>query len=133
MLSLSSWSGYDRAYSHANLVMPGFPGGFCHTNGGSNPWVQVELPAPGELTGIVVVNRFEEYPKRHVPQKISVSLDGKTWEEVATFTEYQPAFEVDLQGKSVRAKWVRVERLPSAGHSQEFHLRNLVVYGRKDK
>jgi hypothetical protein len=69
-----------------------------------------------------------------VPLKVSVSLDGKSWNEVASFDKPDSLFRIDLQGKGLKARFVRIERLPSKDTSQSpgrFHFRNFLVYGKK--
>ena len=84
----------------------------------------------------MLLNRYEYAPELPwaVPLKVSISLDGKTWTEVASFDKADMVFRVDLQGKGVKARYVRIERLPGADKTQapgRFHFRNFLVYGRK--
>lgn len=135
MLQTSSACGSDRPLSYSQVLSDGF-GGFFDTNNEEKPWAQVQLPGEGELSGIVLLNRYEyalELPWA-VPLKVSFSLDGKTWTEVASFDKADMVFRVDLQGKGVKARYVRIERLPGADKTQapgRFHFRNFLVYGRK--
>ena len=81
------------------------------------------IQGEGELTGIVLVNRFEVGPANDefqwaVPFKVSVSLDGKTWTEVASFDKAEAVFRVDLQGRKLLARYVRAEHLPQCGMQQ---------------
>lgn len=135
MLQTSSASGSDRPLSYSQVLSDGF-GGFFDTNNEEKPWAQVQLPGEGELSGIVLLNRYEYAPELPwaVPLKVSISLDGKTWTEVASFDKADMVFRVDLQGKGVKARYVRIERLPGADKTQapgRFHFRNFLVYGRK--
>ena len=91
------------------------------------------------VTGIVLVNRYEVGATQDefqwvVPFKVSVSLDGKTWTEVASFHKAEAVFRVDLQGRKLLARHVRAERQPSADKSKppgRFHLRSFQVFGKK--
>ena len=98
----------------------------------------MQLPGEGELTGIVLVGRHE-YPWNDLayqaaPPKVSVSLDGKAWTEVAPFERDEMVFRVDLQGKNLLARYVRAERVPGPQETKPFErfcLRGFMVYGRK--
>jgi hypothetical protein len=135
MLQTSSACGFDRPLSYGR-ILSGAPGWF-DTNNEPNPWAQVQLPKEGQLTGIVLVNRYEYAPTQDefqwaVPLKVSVSNDGKTWTQVASFDKADSVFSVDLRGRAVSAKYVRVERPPSADKTKppgRFHFRNFLVYG----
>jgi hypothetical protein len=84
------------------------------------------------------VGRYE-YPANHksykeAPLKISVSLDNKTWTEVASFDKDEIVFRVDLQNKDLKARYVRAERVPVAADAkpfERFNLRGFFVYGKK--
>jgi hypothetical protein len=139
MLRTSSACQHDRPFSYRQLLSGGF-GGWFDTNPEERPWAQVQLAGEAELTGIVLVNRYE-YPPDHeecrwaVPLQVSVSLDGNAWTPVAAFDKTEPVFRVDLTAKPVTARHVRVERVPGAAGSQppgRFHFRSFLVYGRKN-
>jgi len=138
MLQTSSACQHDRPLSYAQ-VLSGANGGYFDTNNEDKPWAQVQLPGEGTLTGIVLLNRYEHAATEGefqwaVPLKVSVSLDGKTWTQVASFEKADAVFRVDLQGKSTKARFVRIERLPATGNTKapgRFHFRSFLVYGRK--
>ena len=53
---------------------------------------------------------------------------------MATFDKADTVFRVDLQGKGLKARYVRIERLPGTDKTQppgRFHFRNFLVYGTK--
>ncbi len=129
ILRISSFHGDDRPQSYSALLSGGKFGGFFHANSEDNPWAQVQLPGNAAISGIVLVNRYEMCPERQVPLKISVSPDGAKWTEVASFAKADNVFRADLQGKNIQAKFVRVER--PAGRNDYFHLRAILIYGRK--
>ena len=108
MLQTSSACQHDRPLSYAQ-VLSGAIGGYFETNNEHNPWAQVQLPGEAALTGIVLLNRYEHATEEEflwaVPLKVSVSLDGKTWAEVASFDKADAVFRVDLQGKSMKARF----------------------------
>jgi hypothetical protein len=137
MLQTSSACQFDRPLSYRQ-VLSGTPGWF-DTNNEEKAWAQVQLAGDAELTGINLVNRYEYAPteeefKWAVPLKVSVSTDGKAWSEVAVFDKADSVFTVDLQGRHLHARYVRIERMPSADKSKppgRFHFRNFLVYGNK--
>jgi hypothetical protein len=137
MLQTSSACGFDRPLSYSR-ILSGSPGWF-DTNNEEKPWAQVQLAGDAELTGIVLVNRYEYNPDQEefqwaAPIKISISADGKTWTEVASFAKAESVFTVNLQGRHLQARYVRVERQPSEDKSKppgRFHFRNFLVYGVK--
>lgn len=131
ILRTSSNIGEDRPLSYAAMLRGVGLGGFFHTNSEENPWAQVQLPGNAKLSGIVLVNRYEAAQDRQIPLKVSTSLDGKTWTEVARFDKAENVFRVDFQGKTVEAKYVRVERVPTPGRRDFFHLRAILIYGQK--
>jgi hypothetical protein len=138
MLQTSSACQFDRPLSYRQVLGGGI-GGWFDTNAEEMPWAQVQLAGEGELTGIVLVNRYEVGSTQDefqwvVPFKVSVSLDGKTWTEVASFDKAEAVFRVDLQGRKLLARHVRAERQPSADKSKppgRFHLRSFQVFGKK--
>lgn len=135
MLKTSSAGQYDKPLSYAQ-VLGGGTNGYFDTNNEDKPWAQVQLLGEAELSGIVLLNRYEYAPEMSwaVPLKVSVSLDGKSWTEVASFDKADSLFRVDLQGKGLKARFVRIERLPNKDTTQppgRFHFRNFLVYGKK--
>lgn len=99
---------------------------------------QVWLPGEGKLSGISLIGRHEYPPNdqayKPAPLKISVSLNGKAWTDVALFENEEMVFRVDLQGKHLKALHVRAERVPGPNEAMPFgcfHLRGFMVYGRK--
>ena len=138
MLRTSSASQHDRPLSYAQ-VLNGGCGGWLDTNNEEKPWAQVQLPGEGELTGIVLMICSEHPPASEefqwaVPLKVSISLDDKAWTEVASFDKADKVFRVDLAGKGLKARHIRIERLPGNDKTKppgRFHFSNFLVYGRK--
>ncbi len=130
MLKISSAGQFDKPLSHPAVLQAGGFGGYFDTNGEDAPSATVQLPGEGELSGIVIVNRYEfdSETEWSLPLKVSYSEDGKTWTEAALFNIAEPAYRVDLAGKGAKARFVKVERLP--GRKDRFHLRNILVYGK---
>ncbi|MFO0927019.1 MAG: discoidin domain-containing protein [Gemmataceae bacterium] len=101
------------------------PGAF-HTDHERRPWVQVELPRPRTLTGIVVVNR-DGNGSRQVPLRIQVSADGTTWQDVYRNDRDQRLWRVDFTDRRPTVRFVRVGR--DDDRAEFFHLANVLVYG----
>ncbi|MEI7946750.1 MAG: discoidin domain-containing protein [bacterium] len=137
MLQTSSAHTDDKPLAYRQLMTGGF-GGWFDTASDKKPWAQVQLLGEGELEGIILVGRYE-YPANHksykeAPLKISVSLDNKTWTEVASFDKDEIVFRVDLQKRDLKARYVRAERVPVAADAkpfERFSLRGFFVYGKK--
>lgn len=138
MLQTSSANPDDRPLSYRQVLSGGF-GGWFDTDKDDKPYAQVQLAGEGELTGVVLVNRYEYAPtheafQKPVPLKVSISTDGKTWTEVASFDKPETVFRVDLQGRKLQARYVRAERLPKPNEPkplERFYLRGFLVYGKK--
>jgi hypothetical protein len=128
----SGWPVVDRPITYSALLRPDGFGGYFETYDEVAPWAMVQLPGEGELSGIVIVGRYElgsSYPAEWtLPLKVSISSDGKAWTEVATFATMQPEFRVDLAGKSMKASFVKAERVP--GRNLRFFLRKILVFGK---
>ena len=140
VLQTSSACQFDRPLSYAN-ILDGSSSGWFDTNGEAKPWVQVVLPAEADITGIVAINRYEYPPDQEefkwaAPFKVLVSTDGKTWTEAGACTQPTAEMRVDLTGKPTRARFIRLERQAPADPAKppgRFHLRNLLIYGKKLK
>lgn len=101
--------------------------GFCSmTRNAGN--VQVMLDSPSEITGIVMVPRYDRKSPvgEALPLKISTSEDGENWKEITEIKWSDSVCRIDLQGKAVKAKWIRASRLYS---NEIFEMRNFIVYG----
>lgn len=134
LLRTSSASQFDKPFSYQQILTGGY-GGWFDTNAEDKPWAQVQLAGDALLTGIVLVNRYEYAPTQDefqwaVPLKVSVSTDGKAWTEVASFDKAESTYRIDLQNKNLRARYVRIERLPGKPQAR-FHFRNVIVYGQR--
>ena len=130
MLTTKTTSKHDRPLSYPALLRANGLGGFFATAAEDAPKAIVELPGEGELSGIVLVDRYEIPAETQwtVPLTVWVSVDGKSWSEVASFTTGQPVYRVDLRQMAPRARFVRLER--EAGKKERFQLRNILVFGK---
>jgi len=138
LLQTSSACQFDRPLSYRAILDGSAPGWF-DTNNEAKPWAQVVLAGEAELSGIVLVNRYEYAPEQEefqwaAPLKVLVSSDGKTWTEVGSCDKAEAVMNIDFKGKAPRCRYVRLERQAPVDASKapgRFHLRNFLVYGRK--
>lgn len=128
LLQVSTTCGYDTPVSYRDVIRKVEGGGFFHTNSEENPWAIVKLPAKGKVSGIVIVNRWEGSQGRQVPLHVSLSTDGKTWQEVYTSDKAKDVWRVVLD-TPVEAGYVKVEVKHPEGKRDYFHVRNILVYG----
>lgn len=138
MLQTSSACQFDRPLSYAQ-VLDGTAPGWFDTNAEAKAWAQVVLAGDAEINGIVLVNRYEYAPEQEefqwaAPLRVQISLDGKTWTDVATCDKAEPVMRIDVTGKASRARYVRIERPASVDPNKtpgRLHFRNFLVYGKK--
>lgn len=130
-IKTSSSHDSDRPLSYGHLLSGEGAGGYFDTKGEDNPWAVVQLPGEADLSGIVLVNRYEYESELGwaVPLRVSVSADGRSWTPVANFDAAQASYRVDLAGKNIRARYIKAERLN--GTKDRFHLRGFLVYGKR--
>lgn len=128
LLQVSSTCGYDTPVSYRDVIRKVEGGGFFHTNSEENPWAIVKLPAKGKVSGIVIVNRWDGSQGRQVPLHVSLSADGKIWQEVYTSDKVQDVWRVTLD-TPVESGYVKVEVKHPEGKRDYFHVRNILVYG----
>lgn len=124
MVRVSGTSRYDTPWKH--YFLPSNETGFFHTDRQSNPWVELTLKQFGDIRGIEIVN-WTKFHGRAVPLKIEVSEDGITWQEIETLTKAQAVWKVDLKGKGVRARHLRLTKQGT----DYLHLNNIRVYGQR--
>jgi hypothetical protein len=138
LLQTSSACRFDRPLSYGQVLSGGF-GGWFDTNVEEKPWAQVQLPAEGELMGVILVNRYEYAPTQEefrwaAPLRVSISGDAKTWTPIASFDQAQAVYRIDLTGKGLRARYVRIERVPGTDKGRlpgRFHFRSFLIFGKK--
>lgn len=116
---------YDkRSYLHWNLI--GERPGFFHTEAEQDPWIEVTLPHFGLIERLDIVNR-DSHRHRAVPLEIQVSADGESWEKVEVLKGADARWEVDLSGRRLRARYLRLQK-----RGRDFlHLQNVRVYGKR--
>ncbi len=105
-------------------------GGFFHTGEESHPEATIELGSPGTLSGIVLINRAD-LAQRAVPLKVSVSMDGKKWDQVFRSEKAESVWRVDLGAINPLARYVKVEGDYPEGRKDFLHLHGVFVYGKR--
>ncbi len=75
----------------------------------SNPWVEIDLGKPSAFSRLEVTNRSDCCPDRAAPLAIEVSLDQKTWREVARRTDTFSVWTAKF--KQQNARYVRLRAL----------------------
>ena len=133
-LELSSRSSYDDEKVHARLFSGDKADYAFHTDKEKNPWAKVDLGAVKTINAVVIENRATE--RRASGLIVSVSEDGKSWQEVwraKTFesTWVVPVTHVDA-GANVpgcRARFIRLETKNDS--PRELLLKRITVFGVK--
>lgn len=100
--------------------------GFIHANWGNDVWISLEFKHFAEITGIQL-DRNVHNRGNDIPLAIDVSEDGETWTEIDVVRENHAVNNIDLQGKNIQARFVRLRHL----RNQSIHLKNVRVFGNK--
>jgi len=109
-----------------------------HTDAEINPWVEIDLGREISVTGVRVLNRTgagKAGENRAATLRLSVSPDGKAWQEVWQAERAEPQWEIPvtdfLAGAQVpghKARFLRLELRPGA--PEYLHLRQVEVWGK---
>ena len=131
MLQTSSTSRFDNPVVYRNaLDAADFAAGNAfHTEKEGEPWGMVVLPGTCMIAGVTVVNVSGQNAERQAPIAIWASEDGVAFTKVFSSDEVEDEWSCFL-GMPIRAKYVKVGRVPGA-KNEFFHLRKILVYGRK--
>ncbi len=109
-----------------------------HTQAEANPWVKIDLGRECAVTGVRVLNRVDAGQAgqdRAASLRLSVSHDGRQWQEVWRAQSGEPAWEipvtdfragVQVPGRS--ARFVRLDLCPAK--PEYLHLRHVEVWGK---
>lgn len=127
-LRLSTTSGWDRPCDHLNVLTK--QGGFFHTSAEEKPHVIVELPKSVKLSGLLLV-KSEGSQERMKKMKVSRSVDGATWFDVANTDNMEAQWKIDLPD-GPQARWIKVESIRPDGQKEVFHLRNILIFEKKN-
>ncbi len=132
MVTTSSTCGYDKPAAHPALLRS--TGGSFHTGGEVRPWVCVELPKLGYVTGVVIVATPQNvnFPRVFGMQvQYSETGNADDWHNVGPNLG-EPASRIitaDLSDVSPKAKFIRIIR--DTDVSELFHLNGIYVYGKQ--
>jgi hypothetical protein len=105
-----------------------------HTPLENNPWWQVDLLQPHQVTGIVIYNRLDTCPERADTLRILISMDGEHWQMIydhagkPTFggvTLYKGELPLALRLKGAQARFVRL----AVTDRTYLHLDEVEIYG----
>jgi hypothetical protein len=98
-----------------------------HTKEEVSPWVQFKLDGRRKITGMQV-EIFRE-PDRACPLKVWTSEDGRNFREVYEDMVERSRYMIDLRGKNVTAKYIRIGRVEGI-RKHWFFLDKILVYGK---
>ncbi len=123
-------SGYWPGSALATALVNGekeYPWGSA-TERGQDPWFRVDLGEVRRIDKVVVVNRRDRHAKDSAPLALSLSEDGKLFEEVAVFQHEKPGERWVYRGSNKVARYVKVTRVR---RGPALALSEIEVYGPK--
>jgi alpha-L-fucosidase len=135
-IKLSSASQWDNPARHSEL----FKGDLTndqfafHTDNEANPHAIIDLGRERSILGIMIHNR-EGYPTRKTEVFVSLSSDGKEWEQIWTVADTSDIWEIPvtrfvagahIPGKG--ARYVKIER--RLEKPDALHLQAVKIYGK---
>ena len=91
-----------------------------------SPWIQIELDKPMILAGIEVDAYRDNQGTRHL--RIWASDGGKEMWPIAKEDRQLSRYRFDLQGKNIKAKYIRVGREPGFMNDRAFGLNKILIY-----
>jgi hypothetical protein len=98
-----------------------------HTKEEESPWVQFKLDSRRKITGMQV-EIFRD-SDRACPLKVWTSEDSKNFREVYVDMVERRRYMIDLRGKNVTAKYIRIGRVEGF-RRHWFFLDKILVYGK---
>jgi len=133
-LELSSRSSYDDEKIHARLFSGDKVDYAFHTDKEKNPWAKVDLGAVKTVNAVLIENRANE--RRADGLIVSLSEDGKKWQEVWHAKTFEPTWLVSVTrldaGGDVPGRPVRYIKLETKNDvPRELLLKRLTVFGVK--
>lgn len=123
-MRLSSTCNWDSPISHLDVLTK--QGGSFHTDKQDKPAVIVELENGVNLTGLLLVKNGDNQ-QRMKKMKVSRSVDGATWFEVATTDDMPRQWKIETPDNPA-ARFIKVESLPES--PDYFHLRNILIFAK---
>jgi alpha-L-fucosidase len=133
-LEISSSSRFDAAKEHSRLFKGEKParGYAFHTGDEKNPWAQIDLGAVKLVKAVSIENRPGE--RRTEGLILSVSEDGKKWDQVWTAKKLEPSWTVPItrfhSGIDVPGRPVRYLKIETKSETpRPLLLQRVTVYG----
>lgn len=125
----SSTSQWDRPQDHKLLLAPGpsNPEYVFHTDLEQSPWLEIDLGMVHRIAGLEIENRAG-YESRSKGLTLSLSCDGKHWQQVWQASELRDHWQVAVPSAS-SARYLKLQT-HNADDQQPLHLRAVKVYGR---
>jgi hypothetical protein len=123
------WTASSRAWTFqrtGNTNERGADALMFHTAEEHNPWLKIDLGATHSVRGIKLENRGSCCQERAIPLVVEVSVDGKSWTEVARRSEHFTSWKASFGRAAARYVRLRVLR-----HTM-FHLESVEVLGSAD-
>ena len=99
------------------------------TDGEKSPWMQVALDETHEISGITLDALSGGAIDRIAPLCVWASEDGEHFREVFRDDASRYRYAIDLQGKGVKAKFLRFGRQPEV-RVADFYFDKLLIYGK---
>jgi alpha-L-fucosidase len=134
----SKLAGYHREPNALVAERPADDFAFS-TNAEMNPWAQIALGRELPVTGLRILNRVscgQAGMDRAATLRVSVSTDGKTWEEVWKADKAEPKWEISVTdyvaGAHIpgrKARYIRLELKPAK--PEYLHLCQVEVWGKE--
>lgn len=124
LLQLSSVSSrWGDAWRHWGVLEA--CGGHFHSDDKlDSEFATVTMKNVGNLTGIVIIAPHGNLSRGN-NCVIETSIDGSNWQEVGKIDKIEHINRIDLQGKNIQAKYVRITRKGK----NFFHLNAILIYG----
>ena len=131
-----AWNNRDRTKSMFStdsilddVFVRGKPTRGFFTDGEKSPWMQVALDETHEISGITLDALSGGAIDRIAPLCVWASEDGEHFQEVFRDDASRYRYAIDLQGKGVKAKFLRFGRQPGV-RVADFYFDKLLIYGR---
>lgn len=126
LLRLSSTSQWDHPEAYGHIVDDKSETEACHSGKEKQPWVELMLPGPAEVSRVYIMNANNNH-SRLVPFVLEVSEDGETWKQVASEKETKNSYVFTFP--AVKAQYIRVLCKPT--NDTFLHIRKFAAFGKK--
>jgi len=126
---LKSPFGSDKySFLHAGTLTP--KGGLFSLKANQGAYADLTLGKMGVLSGIVI--QAQKHNKLNSEKyTLSISMDGKNWQVVAAINTLPVDWRIDLQGKKLQARYVRLTRKAKEVRRMSVNIQRFNVYGER--